>query len=59
MLGNLGSAEVIIIAVVLLVLFGTKKLNELAKGLGEASKEVRKIKDEFNNAVELEDNEEE
>ena len=42
MFQNIGSTEIIIIAVVLLVLFGGKKLPELAKGLGEASKEFRK-----------------
>ncbi len=44
MLQNLGSAELIIIGVILLVFFGSKKLNELARGLGEATKEVKKLK---------------
>jgi len=43
MLQNLGSAELIIIGVILLVFFGSKKLNELARGLGESVKEVKKI----------------
>jgi len=43
MLQNLGSAEIIIIGVILLVFFGSKKLNELARGLGESVKEVRKM----------------
>jgi sec-independent protein translocase protein TatA len=34
--------EIIIIAVVLLILFGGKKLPELARGLGESIKEFRK-----------------
>ena len=42
MFQNIGTSEIIIIAIVLLVLFGGKKLPELAKGLGEASKEFRK-----------------
>lgn len=42
MFSNIGTAEIIIIAVVLLILFGGKKLPELARGLGEASKEFRK-----------------
>lgn len=41
MLNNIGTAEIIIIAIVLLILFGGKKLPELAKGLGEASKEFK------------------
>lgn len=47
MFGNLGTVEIIIIGVVLMVLFGTKKIPEFAKGLGEAGKEFRKgLKDE-------------
>jgi len=44
MFGNLGSAEIIIIAIVILLLFGSNKLKELAGGLGESAKEFRKIK---------------
>lgn len=39
--GGIGLTELIIIAVILLVLFGGKKLPELGKGIGEAVKEVR------------------
>lgn len=39
---GLGTTELIIIAVVLLILFGGKKLPELGKGIGEAIKEFRK-----------------
>lgn len=42
MLGGLGTTELIIIAVVLLVLFGGKKLPELARGLGEAIREFKR-----------------
>lgn len=42
MFQNIGTSEIIIISIVLLVLFGGKKLPELAKGLGEASREFRK-----------------
>lgn len=41
MLANIGSTEIIVIAVIVLILFGGKKLPELAKGLGEAFKEFR------------------
>lgn len=41
MFSNIGTTEIIIISVVLLVLFGGKKLPELARGLGQASKEFR------------------
>jgi len=39
---GLGSTELIIIAVVLLILFGGRKLPELGKGIGESIKELRK-----------------
>ena len=42
MLGGIGTTEIIIIAVILLILFGGRKLPELGKGLGESIKEVKK-----------------
>lgn len=42
MLRGIGTTELIIIAVVLLILFGGKKLPELGKGLGDSVKELRK-----------------
>ena len=42
MLQNLGSTELILISVVLLFLFGGKKLPELAKGIGESVQEIKK-----------------
>ena len=45
MLG-LGSTELVIIALVLLVLFGGKKLPELSKGIGSSLKEFRKAASE-------------
>ena len=42
MFHNFGSTELIVIAVILLVLFGGKKLPELARGIGDSIKEFRK-----------------
>lgn len=42
MLNNIGATELIIILVVLMILFGTKKIPEFARGLGEAGKEFKK-----------------
>lgn len=47
MLSNLGTGEVVIIAIIVLIFFGSKKLKELARGLGEASAEVKKITKEI------------
>lgn len=43
----MNTTEIIIIAVILLVLFGGKKLPELGKGLGDSIKEFKKsLKDD-------------
>ncbi len=39
---NLGAPELILIFLVILVLFGAKKIPDLAKGLGTGVKEFRK-----------------
>ena len=44
MLKNIGTTEIIIIAVVILVLFGGKKIPELIRGSGQAVKEYRDAK---------------
>lgn len=41
-LGNLGTGEIIIIAIMVLLLFGGKKIPELMKGLGKG---IRNFKD--------------
>ncbi len=42
MLANIGSTEILIIAVIVLILFGGKKLPEMGRGLGDAFKEFKK-----------------
>ncbi len=37
---RIGTTEIVVVAVVLLVIFGPKKLPELAKGITQAIKEV-------------------
>ena len=41
MFKNIGTTELIIIAVVLVLLFGSRKIPEFMKGIGEAIKEFR------------------
>ena len=56
-LGNLGAGEIIIIALVVLLIFGGKKIPELMKGIGKG---VRSFKDGINSvADEVSDKEEE
>ena len=45
--GNLGGPDLIVLLLIILVLFGAKKLPELARGMGSAIKEFQKAKDEF------------
>jgi sec-independent protein translocase protein TatA len=42
MLPNIGGGELIILLVIVLLLFGAKRLPELAKGLGTGIREFRK-----------------
>lgn len=42
MLQNLGTTELLIIAAVLLVLFGGKKLPELSRGVADSIREFRR-----------------
>jgi sec-independent protein translocase protein TatA len=55
-LGNLGTTEIIIIALVVLLLFGGKKIPELMHGVGKGVKSFKKgmneIEDEINSEVE-------
>ena len=59
-----GGPEIIILFFLILILFGAKKLPELARGMGQAVNEFRKAKDDFNreletanpNSVQVQDN---
>ena len=52
---NLGGGEIILILALILILFGAKKLPELAKGLGQGIKEFKKatreVQDEITTAM--------
>ena len=45
-IGNLGAGEIIVLALIVLLLFGGKKIPELMKGLGKG---VRSFKEGMNN----------
>lgn len=53
MFGNLGAGEIILILLVILILFGAKKIPELARGLGKGMSEFKKglkdVEDEIKN----------
>jgi sec-independent protein translocase protein TatA len=52
---NLGGGEIILVLALVLILFGAKKLPELAKGLGQGIKEFKKatrdVTDEIQNSM--------
>jgi sec-independent protein translocase protein TatA len=52
---GLGGGEIVLILFIILLLFGAKKLPELAKGLGKGINEFKKaskdIKEEVENAI--------
>ena len=56
---NLGMTEIIIIAIVVLVLFGGKKLPELMHGAGKGTRDFKKgmngIEDEIKKDIDLND----
>ncbi len=45
-IGNLGGTEIIVICAILLLLFGSKKLPELFRSFGKATKEFKRGRDE-------------
>ena len=53
---SIGGPEIILILFVILLLFGAKKIPELAKGLGKGIREfkdaTKEVKDEINQATE-------
>ncbi len=50
-MGSLGPTELIIILAIVLLLFGAKKLPELARGLGRGVGEFQKAKNEIDKEI--------
>ena len=50
-IGSLGGPEMIMIFVVILLLFGAKKLPELARGIGKSMGEFKKARDDFEREI--------
>ncbi len=51
MLGMIGMPDMILFVVVMLLLFGAKKLPELARGLGKTMGEFKKAREEFEEEI--------
>ena len=52
MFGNIGPTEMIFLAIVLLLVFGPKRLPELGSGLGKGIREFKKSMREINSEIE-------
>lgn len=52
---NIGPTEIIVIAVILVLIFGAKMITGLARTGGQTVKEIKKIKKEFTNAIHEDD----
>ena len=52
MFSGIGTFEILIILFIILLLFGAKKLPELARGIGKASGEFKKAQNEFKHSIE-------
>jgi sec-independent protein translocase protein TatA len=58
MFGNLGAGEIILILLVILILFGAKKIPELAQGLGKGMREFKKSLKDVEEEIKVDDREE-
>ena len=54
-IGNLGAGEIVIIALVILLLFGGKKIPELMKGLGKGVKSFKEGMNEIEKEIKIDD----
>ena len=54
-LGNLGTGEIILIVLAILILFGAKKIPELAKGVGKGMKEFKKAVKDVEEDIQIEE----
>ena len=50
-MGPIGMPELIVIFILVLVLFGAKKLPELARGVGKSMGEFKKAREEFEREI--------
>jgi len=55
MFGNIGTGEIILILLIILIFFGAKKIPELAQGLGKGLREFRKATRDIQDEVEKPD----
>lgn len=50
-MGSIGMPEMVMIFIVILLLFGAKKLPELARGIGKSMGEFKKAREDFESEI--------
>lgn len=55
MFGSIGTPELIIIMLVILLLFGSKRLPELAKGIGKGIRQFKKAMEDVKEEIDIKD----
>lgn len=55
MFGNLGATEIVLIVIAILILFGAKKIPELAQGIGKGMKEFKKALKDVEEDIKVDD----
>lgn len=50
-IGSLGTPEIVLIFLVMLLLFGAKKLPQLARGIGKSMGEFKRAREEFEQEI--------
>jgi TatA/E family protein of Tat protein translocase len=55
MFGSIGTPELLMILFVVLLLFGPKRLPELAKGIGKGMRQFKKAMDDVKDEIDLND----
>jgi len=55
MFGSIGPSELIIIMLIILLLFGSKRVPELARGIGKATRQFKKALEDVKEEINLDD----
>jgi len=55
MFGNLGAGEILLIVLVILILFGAKKIPDLAQGIGKGMREFKKALNDVQEDIKITD----
>ncbi|HEX9970881.1 MAG TPA: twin-arginine translocase TatA/TatE family subunit [bacterium] len=55
MFGSIGTPELLVIMLVILLLFGPKRLPELAKGIGKGIRQFKKAMDDVKDEIDISD----